>query len=204
MPRAAREQLMIEVATRAFAEHGYHACSMEEIAEAAGVTKPMVYAYFGSKEGLYVACMEAVSGPLLEAIAIENPDLPPDRQLWVGINAFFSHVDGNRTEWRRLYLDASAIGGDAAQAAERVRHNVVRVVSQLIVEGAKGPEIDDRLTRHIDPLAHAFVGAAEALTRWWLDYPEESTERVAARLMNFAWMGFGRLVAGEIWSPDAR
>src|SRR3954453_23789297 len=102
MPRAAREQLMVEVATRSFAERGYHACSMEDIAEAAGVTKPMVYAYFGSKEGLYVACMESVSDPMLAQIGVERPDLPPDQQLWVGINAFFSYVGENRAQWTRL------------------------------------------------------------------------------------------------------
>src|SRR5215212_1597600 len=59
VPRAVREREMLAVAERAFAARGYHAASVDGIAEAAGITKPMVYAYFGSKEGLYRACMRA-------------------------------------------------------------------------------------------------------------------------------------------------
>ena len=55
MPRAEREQRMLDAAGRAFARDGYHAASMDEIARAAGISKPMLYNYFGSKEGLYVA-----------------------------------------------------------------------------------------------------------------------------------------------------
>ena len=55
VPRAVREPQILEVAGRIFAARGYHAASMDEIAAAADVTKPLVYAYFGSKEGLYVA-----------------------------------------------------------------------------------------------------------------------------------------------------
>ena len=55
MPRPVRERQMLEAAERAFADRGFHAASVDAIAEASGITKPMVYAYFGSKEGLYRA-----------------------------------------------------------------------------------------------------------------------------------------------------
>ncbi len=83
VPRAVREREMIEVAQRVFAERGYHAASVDAIAEGAGITKPMVYAYFGSKEGLYVACMERARRRLFEAIdEAADADAPPDEQLW--------------------------------------------------------------------------------------------------------------------------
>ena len=52
-----------------------------------------------------------------------------------------------------------------------------------------------------EPLGHALVGAAESLANWWLDRPGEPVETVALRLMNFAWMGFGNLVRGDVWHP---
>jgi AcrR family transcriptional regulator len=202
MPRAAREQLMVEVATRAFAEHGYHSSSMEDIAEGAGVTKPMVYAYFGSKEGLYVACLERASLPLIEQVGIDRSNLPTDRQHWEGILAFLTFVSDNREGWLRLYLDAQGIGGEAAEASDRLRAAFARVVAQMIADAAEREGVDSDLSEHIDPIAHAFVGAAEATLRWWVEHPEEPIDLVAARLMNFAWQGFGNLIAGNIWMPE--
>lgn len=201
MPRAAREQLMIEVATRAFSERGYNASSMDDIAEGAGVTKPMVYAYFGSKQGLYVTCLERSSQPLIEAIAIDRSDLPVDRQLWEGILAFLNFAAANREGWLRLYLDAQGIGGDAAEASSRLRDNFARVVAQMIADAAEAEAVEADLGA-LAPLAHAFVGAAEATLRWWTGHPDEPVELVAARLMNFAWQGFGKLIRGEVWTPE--
>src|SRR5690606_42132103 len=67
MPRAERERQMIEVAESVFAERGYAAASMDEIAERVGVSKPMLYEYFQSKEGLLLACIQAARAALREA-----------------------------------------------------------------------------------------------------------------------------------------
>src|SRR5215217_70452 len=67
-PRAVREAQMVAAAERLFSERGYHGVSMDEIAAASGITKPMLYEYFGSKEGLFLACMERARGQLFEAI----------------------------------------------------------------------------------------------------------------------------------------
>src|SRR4029079_4457111 len=93
VPRKVREQQMLEVAERAFAERGYHAASVDAIAEAAGISKPMVYAYFGSKEGLYRACMSAARERLFDALRDGvDQTAPPDLQLWHGLLAFFTFV----------------------------------------------------------------------------------------------------------------
>ena len=68
VPREVREQQMLEAAESAFAARGFHAASVDAIAEASGITKPMVYAYFGSKEGLYRACMQRARARLLAAL----------------------------------------------------------------------------------------------------------------------------------------
>ena len=68
MPRERREQQILDVAGAIFARAGYHSASMDEIADAAGVSKPMLYAYFSSKEGLYLAYIKRAGGQLLERL----------------------------------------------------------------------------------------------------------------------------------------
>ena len=77
VPRAEREQSMLDAAGRAFAAHGFHAASMDAIAADAGISKPMLYNYFGSKQGLYVAFVERDGRELLESMRMAgSPDAP--------------------------------------------------------------------------------------------------------------------------------
>lgn len=201
VPRAVREREMLEVAEQVFASRGYHAASVDAIAEGAGITKPMVYAYFGSKEGLYVACMERARRRLFEAIdEAADADAPPDEQLWNGVLAFFTFVAERRESWSILFGEPTSSGGRFAAEASRLRGQLARLVSQLLGEAATAEGLDPARIGAIDPLAHALVGAAESLAGWWMDHPDEPTERVAVWLMNFAWIGFGDLVRGEVWA----
>src|SRR3954471_16466628 len=89
VPRHVREQDMLRVAERAFAGLGYHGASVDAIAEGAGISKPMVYAYFDSKEGLYRAVMHRARERLLHILgAVADADGPPDERLWHGLLAF--------------------------------------------------------------------------------------------------------------------
>ncbi len=88
MPRAVREQQMLDAAVRIFGRRGYMAASMDEIAELAGVSKPLVYLYLNSKEDLFSACIRREAIALTEAVrAGVRPELPADRQLWEGLRA---------------------------------------------------------------------------------------------------------------------
>src|SRR5919112_2706792 len=82
VPRAVREEQMLEVAGDVFAERGFHAASMDEIADRADISKPMLYAYFDSKDGLYSAYMSRVEADLLGAMdAAVDPGLDPGNQV---------------------------------------------------------------------------------------------------------------------------
>lgn len=202
VPRAVREQQMLAVAEKTFATRGFHEASMDEIAELAGISKPMVYAYFGSKEGLYRACIERARDILLQRIDRAVADeQAPDRQLWLGILAFFSFVEEHHEAWAMLFREASAKGGPFADELEQMRMQQARLLSQLLGEAAAREGVDSRGLEATEPLAHALVGAGESLASWWLEHPGESKETVALHLMNFAWMGLGDLVRGEAWPP---
>jgi len=92
VPRAIREPQMLEMAGRIFAARGFHDASMDEIAEAAGVSKPMLYSYFGSKDGLYFAYVNAAYRELIaaidEAVALAGSD--PEEQLRLGTVAYYT------------------------------------------------------------------------------------------------------------------
>ncbi len=204
VPRAVREQQMLQVAERTFAERGFHAASVDVIAERAGISKPMIYAYFGSKEGLYRGCMERARSGLFDAIGeAADIDAAPDERLWRGILAFFTFVDQRRDAWAVLFGDATSAGGPFADDAAHVRRTVARLVDQLLFEAAEAEGAEQSALGSTEPLAHALIGAGESLARWWLEHREQPKETVALLLMNFAWMGFADLVRGERWRAAA-
>lgn len=191
---------MLAVAGRAFAERGYHAASVDAIAEAAGISKPMVYAYFGSKEGLYRACMAAARERLLEALRQGvDQTAPPDQQLWHGVLAFFTFVEREPDSWSVLLGDVTAGTGPFAADGAAVRREMASLVAELLRRAAAAEGLD--VGELGDQIARALIGAGESLAAWWEEHPDEPAERMALVLMNFAWNGLGGLVRGETWAP---
>jgi AcrR family transcriptional regulator len=198
LPREVRERQILDAAVRVFSERGYHNASMDEISDVAGVSKPMIYAYLGSKEDLFAACIHRESTQLLAAVAAGvRTELPPDMQLWHGLAAFFEYVGAHRESWRVLHRQSISQGGPFSDELQALRKQAIGLVDTLLVRVATKEGLDDGT----EPLAAALVGAAESLADWWLDNPEVPGRVVASRLMNLAWMGFGDLVEGSTWHP---
>ena len=193
---------MLEVAGRAFAERGFHAASVDAIAEASGITKPMVYAYFGSKEGLYRACMQRARARLLDALR-EGVDTSaaPDQQLWHGLLAVFTFVERERDSWAILLGEVTQGTGPFAQDGAAVRRELAALIAELLRRAATHEGLQAESPEVTDQLARALMGAGESLAVWWGEHPEEPVERVALTLMNFAWNGLGGLVEGRSWTP---
>ncbi|WP_329336111.1 TetR/AcrR family transcriptional regulator [Streptomyces sp. NBC_00663] len=203
MPRAVREQQMLDAAVRTFGQRGYMAASMDEIAELAGVSKPLVYLYLNSKEDLFTACIRREADALTAAIRVGvRTDLPADRQLWDGLLAFFTHTGGNPDGWSVLHLQARIHGEAFVAEVTAMREEIVAFVTQLIVVAAREAHRDPDLPeREVAGLAEALVGAAESLAAWANATPGVTARQAAATLMNFAWAGLGNLMEGRPWSP---
>ncbi|MFJ5529454.1 TetR/AcrR family transcriptional regulator [Streptomyces sp. NPDC093261] len=203
MPRAVREQQMMDAAVQIFARRGYTAASMDEIAELAGVSKPLVYLYLNSKEDLFTACIRREAAALTAAVRSGvRPELPADRQLWEGLRAFFTHTARNPDGWTVLHLQARTHGEPFAAEVDAMREGIVAFVTQLIVVAARDAHRDPDLPeREVAGLAEALVGAAESLAAWANATPEVSARQAAATLMNFAWAGLGDLMQSRPWSP---
>ncbi|MEU5665205.1 TetR/AcrR family transcriptional regulator [Streptomyces longwoodensis] len=203
MPRAVREQQMLDAAVRTFGQRGYRAASMDEIAELAGVSKPLVYLYLNSKEDLFTACIRREATALVAAVqAGVRTDLPADRQLWDGLRAFFAHTAQHPDAWSVLHLQARTHGEVFAAEVTAMRDEIVTFVTQLIAAAAweahRNPDLPER---EVAGLAEALVGAAESLAAWANATEGVTARQAATTLMNFAWSGLGDLMAGRRWSP---
>jgi AcrR family transcriptional regulator len=202
LPRAVREQQMLDAAVKVFSRRGFHAASMDEIADDAGISKPMVYAYLGTKEELFVACLHREGTRMMEAIAgAAAPDLPADERLWRGLRAFFGFVGAHRDGWAVLYRQARGEQPFAAELAT-MRGRLVEVVAGMLDHAlrAKGREVG---ATDLEVVAYALVGASESLADWLADHPEADPEKTATRMMNVAWLGADQLLRGITWHPPA-
>jgi AcrR family transcriptional regulator len=176
MPRAQREQLILDIAGQVFARDGYHSASMDDIARAAGVSKPMLYAYFESKEGLYLSYIERSGQELVErlqrAFAAGDPATvhAPER-----VSEFLSFVEEHRDGWRVLFGEASA-NRPVAEQVSQMRGRVAEAVRQLVEAGRPEGQAPSPAA---EAVAHAIVGAGESLANWWLEHPEVSRDDVA-------------------------
>jgi AcrR family transcriptional regulator len=205
VPRAARERQMLAVATEMFARRGYEA-SMDEIARAAGISKPMLYSYFGSKEGLFAACARSAAAGLraeLESVVMES-GRAADELFHAGLMAVFNFVERNREPWLVLYPEAGVgrgpFGAEAAAAGEAM----IDLLARLFREVAEARGVRGDALSNTHGLARALTAATLGVASDWARKPSEPKELVVLRLMNFAWMGFGDLLEGRLWLPGQR
>lgn len=205
LPREVRERQIVDAAVTVFSRHGYHAASMDEISEVAAISKPMIYAYLGSKEDLFAACIQREANRLLEAIVGGiGEDGPPDEQLWRGLTAFFGFVGEHRESWRVLHRQSIAQGGPFAGELIAMRERAISLVSAVLMRRGTDGGVGRAANASGEALAAALVGAGESLADWWLDHPEETAGAIAVRLMNLVWMGFGNLLEDRVWKPPHR
>jgi AcrR family transcriptional regulator len=197
---------MVAVARDLFRERGYAGTSMHDVAAAAGVTKPLVYAYVGSKDELFARCVQAAGAEFrarVRAAAGAAADAAPDDRLWAGLLAIFAGIEAERDAWDLLYpLDAPGPSGALGARADHGVAAMTEVARDLMADAARAAGLDETLVAQTEPMAHALAGAVMALAGWWRRHPEEPKELQALRAMNFAWRGFEGMLEGRYWIPS--
>jgi AcrR family transcriptional regulator len=182
-----REQL-VGVARSVFAERGYEATSVEEIAERAGVSKPVVYQHFGGKEGIYAVIVDREVRQLTDALARCFDAIHP-RLVAVGAaDAFLSYIEDHEDGFRVLVRDAPTPLSQGSFATV-IADVAVRVERLLVAEfGDRGFD-----AKTAPMYARMLVGAVALVGEWWLDEREPAREVVAAHVVNLLWNGLARL-----------
>ena len=177
---------------------------MDQIADEASISKPMLYAYFNSKEGLYSACMRGAGKALVEAVHNSyNSERTVERRLWDGFLAYFTFV-GERTEaWRLICFhtfpaipEFRAIVFEVQQSLRSEVEELARLASS---ETPADPMADPQRR---EAFASAMFGAAETIAVGWLEDDERSPETPCRHLMNFFWLGLENLVSGKQWNES--
>jgi AcrR family transcriptional regulator len=177
LPADQRRLQLLEVARDRFAEQGFHATSMDEIAEAAGVTKPVLYQHFPSKRALYVELLEDTGRQLLAHLAEAT------ERAALGFRAYFTFAVSNRAAFRLLLGTSLRSDAEFASVVEEILVAVAETISTLIEIPASD---EQRLV-----LATALVGMAEVVSRRTLTDPhaELDADALAHWISELAWFG---------------
>jgi AcrR family transcriptional regulator len=199
LPAAERRAQLLEVACRLFAEDGYTGASMEAIAEAAGVTKPVLYQHFPSKHALYDDLLTIELGRLEAAFeqAIELAEDNAER-LRLGFGAYVDFVDVHEDAFRVLFTESLGRESAFRVRVARFRDWIAGRIAAIIKAEAGLAE-----TR-AGALAAAMVGMAEGAATWWLASARPlAAGDLADELAGLAWKGFARFrPPGAEGSPE--
>ena len=189
LPRAQRERQLVDVAQAVFAQRGFREASMDEIAVRAGVSKPILYDHFGSKDGLVAACIRRVGADLFAAItiAVEAAEDDPNAALAAGLRGFFEFIETNGQGWYVL-IGESVLVGEAADALEAIRRDQAAFVAQTLARRFPGTP-----AHSLAVFAEAIIGACERVALWRRERPEVTVAQATASLMTLVWNGLASM-----------
>jgi AcrR family transcriptional regulator len=183
--RAEREQQILDAAVVVFSERGFQNASMDAVAERVGVTKPVLYTHFGSKDGLLLACIARARSELLEVTTAAAAAAPnPEEMLRQGTLAFFAYLERQKPAWTMLYNE-SAVAGDAL---EGIRAQQTDFIAALLA--AQAPDAD---RQRLEGWAQVIVGACERLAIWRGCTHTVTSEQATEYLMDLVWTGLAGL-----------
>ncbi len=176
---------MLDVAVQVFAEHGYAATSMDEIAERVGVSKPMLYEYFSSKEGLLLAAIREARAELRRATeqAVVGATSGEDA-LRRGLRAYFQFIGQRRAQWHLLRHELTLMGGSAADEVEAIRQQQTELNASLLrvfLTAASDLEVE--------AAAEILVGACERMAIWCERHSEVTPEMATEYTLDILWGG---------------
>jgi AcrR family transcriptional regulator len=183
MSRADRERQMLDMAEAVFAERGYRAASMDEIAERCGVSKPMLYEYFGSKDGLLMAAIDRSKAELYEATrAAMEQAATPEEVVWHGMLAYFEFMDTRSRSFAMLLQEPMVVPPATGEAIEQTRRQQSGLIAPIIA--ALAPRMPGPA---VEAYTEIIVGACERLALWRLRHPEVGARDAARYMTDFTW-----------------
>ena len=194
-----RRAQLLDVGRSVFAERGYEAASVEEIAARAKITKPVVYEHFNGKEGLYAVIVDREVQALLGRITASLEGDHPRALLEQAALAFLTYIEEEPQGFRILVRDSPVTSSTGTLAS--VIGDIAMQVEYILRDEFARRGFDIKLS----PLySQALVGMVALVGQWWLDTGEPKREVVAAHLVNLAWNGLGNLEASPSLTQKLR
>jgi len=197
MTSAARREQLLQVGRSSFAERGFEATSVEEIAAKAGVSKPVVYEHFGGKEGLYAVIVDREMQKLLGMVDGALTEDHPRRLLEQAALALLTYIEQDTDGFRILVRDSPVAQSTGTFASLIV--DIAGQVEHLVAGEFKARGLDAKFA----PMYSQMLVGMVALTgQWWVDVRKPKKADVAAHLVNLAWNGLRGLEAKPRLSAD--
>ena len=186
MPRDQRRVQLLEAAMDVFTTKGYHAAAMDDIAEAAGVSKPVLYQHFSSKLDLYLALLDSSCDRLVEVIreAVASTEHNADRVV-AAMGAFYDFVSSASGEFRFVFESDLTGDGAVQKRLWRVNEDIADAIAEVIAEDTALPPAKSKL------LAISLVGLAQVSARYWVSADSAQIPLAEAQhlVSSLAWRG---------------
>jgi AcrR family transcriptional regulator len=183
LPAQARREQILDVAVQVFARNGFHSTSMNDVADAAGVTKPVLYQHFDSKQDLYMALLEEVGNRMITSITKAAANVASGReQTQVGFRAYFRWVAEDHDAFLLLFGSRASRDEESTLAIRRITAEAAAAVTPLIAADIE-PE-------HRRTLAHGLVGLAEGVSRHLIERGDTfDPDVLGQQVADMAWAG---------------
>jgi len=193
-----RRETILGAALDVFARHGYQGASIDEIAQAAGISKALIYEHFPSKKELHISLLETHVGELFaRMVATTTMGDTPEARLRSGVGAVFAFVAEHREAWRLLFRDA--VEPDVAERLQAVQGQATALIAQMMAADPDVPAgLDAEREVAVEMYAQQLSGAVQALANWWLDHPDVARETLVDRVVDFTFTGMERVREAQL------
>ena len=197
-----RRRAILTAAQDVFASRGFHGSSIDEIAQAAGISKALIYEHFPSKKDLHASLLDMHVQELFDRLAANAAtEEPGHMRLRNGLAAFLGWVEEERGAFRMVFRDAA--DPEVADVVVRIQGQVTAAVAALMATEPMAPAASEEAReRGIRMLAQQLTGGVQSLALWWIDNPEVARSVVLDSAMDFCWLGLERVRDGKHMRPD--
>ena len=183
LPAIERKEQVLDVALSVFAVNGFHDTSMNDIAEAAGVTKPVVYQHYESKRALFLAIIDHVGDRMIDVLTAATSGLTDGQaQVEAGMIAFFTWVERDKNAFKFLFDSGTQNDEEFTVAIRKVLDRSAEAIAPLIAI--------DLDPIHVHTLAHGVAGASEGVARFLINNNTAfNGEQIGKQIANLVWAG---------------
>ena len=180
VPRLEREDQILNVASEVFATESFAATNIQAVAQAAGISKPLIYNYFGSKDGLFLACIERAGQIVADEVErIANEDTVGIERGMRTIEGMFNVLEDQRHLWRLFYDRTAPTTGPVADAVNHYTERITKLADEGVAELMALSGNTDQLD--VSAMTAVWMGIVDSLMRWWVEHPTESAEAMTER-----------------------